>query len=81
MRPDLPLLSVAPTKDGLWCVNERGAERVALAYFPSKLGALRHAVKVARAKPARARVAVLDRQGGVLASRDYAGPPAAPEVP
>jgi hypothetical protein len=78
---DSPVLSVSPTKDGLWCVNERGAGRVALAYFPNKLGALRHAVKAARAKPARTRVAILDRQGGVRASRDYAGPPEAPEVP
>lgn len=75
------LLSVAPTKDGLWSVNERGDDRVAVAYFPRKIAALRHAVKAARAKPARARVAVLDREGAVRASRDYAGPPEAPEVP
>jgi hypothetical protein len=73
------VLSVAPTKDGVWCVNERGASRVAVAYFPSKLGALKHAVKAARSKP-RARVAVLDPGGGVHASRDYEGP-MAPEVP
>ena len=76
-----PLLCVEPTRDGLWSVNERGGGRVAIAYFPSKLGALRHAVKAARAKSARARVAILDREGAVSASRDYAGPPEAPEVP
>jgi hypothetical protein len=75
------LLSVAPTKDGLWSVNERGEDRVAIAYFPHKIAALRHAVKAARAKPARTRVAVLDPDGAVRSSREYAGPPEAPEVP
>ncbi len=78
---ELPVLSVTPTPDGLWCVNERGGARAALAYFPSKWGALRHAVKAARAKPARTRVALLDARGGLRASRDYDGPPASPEVP
>ena len=77
----VPVLSVLPTRDGLWCVNERGEARVAIAYFPSKLGALKHAVKAARAKPARTRVAVLDVDGALRASRDYDGPPEAPEVP
>jgi len=75
------VLSVAPTEDGLWSVNERGDDRVAIAYFPNKIAALRHAVKAARAKPAPARVAVLDPRGGVSTSRDYEGPPEAPEVP
>lgn len=74
------LLSVAPTRDGLWCVNERGPGRVAVAYFPSKLGALKHAVKSARARP-RARVAVLHGDGGVAASRSYDSPAPPPEVP
>src|SRR5882672_10994766 len=47
--PNPPLLSVEP-KDGIWSVNERGPTRVAIAFFPSKWGALKHAVKVARAK-------------------------------
>jgi hypothetical protein len=67
----LPLLSVAPTKDGVWSVNERGPQRVAIAYFPSKWGAMKHAVKAARAKP-RARIAVLEHGGAVQLSRDYA---------
>lgn len=67
------LLSVAPTKDGLWSVNERGPGRVAIAYFPSKWGALKHAVKAARARP-RARVAVLLDGGAVEATRDYDSP-------
>jgi hypothetical protein len=65
-----PLLSVAQSKDGVWSVNERGPSRVAVAYFPSKWGALRHAVRVARAKP-RCRVAVLEASGAVQAQRDY----------
>ena len=65
-----PLLSVAQTKDGVWSVNERGPSRVAVAYFPSKWGALKHAVRVARAKP-RCRVAVLEAGGAVQAQRDY----------
>ena len=74
-------LSVAPTRDGLWSVNERGAGRVAVAYFPNKVAALRHAIKAARAKAVRCRIAVLDRDGGVSTIRDYEGPPEAPEVP
>jgi hypothetical protein len=70
---NLPQLSVTLTKDGVWSVNERGPSRVAVAYFPSKLGAMRHAVRVARAKR-RCRVAILERDGEVKASRDYQAP-------
>jgi hypothetical protein len=72
--PNLPLLSVEP-KDGIWSVNERGPNRVAIAFFPSKWGALKHAVKVAKAK-GRARVAVLERSGALELSRDYTKPDA-----
>jgi hypothetical protein len=65
-----PLLSVALNKDGVWSVNERGPSRVAVAYFPSKWGAMRHAVRVARAKR-RCRVAVLESDGAVRVARDY----------
>ncbi len=65
-----PLLSVAETRDGVWSVNERSASRVAIAYCPTKLGALKHAVRVAHAKP-RCRVAVVERDGTVRLSRDY----------
>ena len=65
-----PLLSVTLSKDGVWSVNERGPSRVAVAYFPSKWGAMRHAVRVAKAKR-RCRVAVLERDGEVKLSRDY----------
>jgi hypothetical protein len=66
----VPLLSVTQTKDGVWSVNERGPTRVAIAYFPNKWGAMKHAVRVAKAKR-RARVAVLERDGAVHLSRDY----------
>ena len=66
-----PLLSVTQTRDGVWSVNERGPGRVAIAYFPTKWGALKHAVRAARAKP-RCRVAVLERGGMVALSHDYA---------
>ncbi len=67
---DMPLLSVSETKDGIWSVNERGPSRVAIAYFPSKWGAMKHAVRVALAKP-RCRVAVVERNGNVRLSREY----------
>ena len=79
----LPVLSVVCSRDGVWSVSERGPGRVAVAYFPSKWGALKHAVKAARAKR-RARVALLDERGGeVKLSRDYASGPGGgpPEVP
>jgi hypothetical protein len=65
-----PLLSVTQTRDGVWSVNERGPTRVAIAYFPSKWGALRHAVRVARTRRC-CRVALVDRGSGLLVSRDY----------
>ena len=64
-----PLLSVVQTRDGVWSVNERGPTRVAIAYFPSKWGALRHAVRVARARN-RCRVAILE-SGSVRLSHEY----------
>jgi hypothetical protein len=70
MESPAPLLSVAETRDGVWSVNERGPSRIAIAYFPSKWGAMKHAVRVALAKP-RCRVAVVERDGTVRAARDY----------
>ena len=64
------LLSVTLSKDGVWSVNERGPSRVAIAYFPSKWGAMKHAVRVARAKR-RCRVAVLEPDGSVRLAHDY----------
>jgi hypothetical protein len=65
-----PLLAVSRTRDGVWSVNERGPTRVAIAYFPTKWGAMRHAVRVARAR-GRCRVAILERGGAVQLSHVY----------
>ena len=65
-------LSVTLTRDGVWSVNERGPSRVAVAYFPNKWSALRHAVRVAKAKR-RCRVAVLE-SGDVKLSHEYVNP-------
>ena len=73
-NPGMSLLSVTETRDGVWSVNERGPSRVAIAYFPSKWGAMKHAVRVALAKP-RCRVAVIERDGAVRLSRDYEARP------
>jgi Uncharacterized protein conserved in bacteria (DUF2188) len=76
-----PLLSVTLSRDGVWSVNERGPSRVAVAYFPSKWGAMKHAVRVARAKR-RCRVAVLERDGAVRLAHDYENPdPSQVETP
>jgi hypothetical protein len=72
-----PVLSVTLSKDGVWSVNERGPSRVAVAYFPSKFGAMKHAVRVARAKR-RCRVAVLEAGGTVRLAHDYDNPDARP---
>jgi hypothetical protein len=81
MAPGVPVLSVARTRDGVWSVNERGPDRVAIAYFPSQWGAMKHAVRVARAKR-RCRVAVLAPDGAVRLSRDYDTPePGGVETP
>jgi Uncharacterized protein conserved in bacteria (DUF2188) len=65
-----PLLSVVQTRDGVWSVNERGPARVAIAYFPTKWGAMRHAVRVAKAQR-RCRVAILERGGRVRLAHEY----------
>ncbi|HEV7476355.1 MAG TPA: DUF2188 domain-containing protein [Burkholderiales bacterium] len=80
MAAGVPLLSVARSRDGVWSVNERGPDRVAIAYFPSQWGAMKHAVRVARAKR-RCRVAVHAADGGVRLSRDYSSAPGAVETP
>ena len=65
-----PVLSVLLSKDGVWSVNERGPNRTAVAYFPTKWGAMKHAVRVAKAKR-RCRVAVIQGDGAVRHARDY----------
>jgi hypothetical protein len=73
MAAPAPLLCVSQSRDGVWSVNERGPGRVAVAYFPTQWGAMKHAVRVARAKR-RCRVAVLAPDGQVRLSRDYDSP-------
>ena len=82
MEQPTPTLSVSETRDGVWSVNERGPSRVAIAYFPSKWGAMKHAVRAARAKR-RCRVAVVESNGVVRLSREYEqrSDPDTPEVP
>ena len=75
-----PLLAVTRTRDGVWTVNERGESRVAVAYFPSKWGAMKHAVRVAMAKP-RCRIAVFEPDGVVRVERDYQRAEASKEDP
>ena len=70
-QPGTALLSVTLSKDGVWSVNERGPSRVAVAYFPSKWGAMRHAVREARSKGRRCRVAILETDGAVRLQHDY----------
>lgn len=70
-----PLLAVTRTRDGVWSVHERGISRIAVAYFPSKWGAMRHAVRVAMARP-RCRVALIEPDGAIRLQRDYTGAPA-----
>lgn len=69
-RANTTQVSVVPTNDGVWSVNERGA-RVAIAYFPTKWQAMKHAVRVARAKR-RCRVSVLEPDGAVRLTHEYA---------
>ena len=71
MSDGTPLLSVTQTRDGVWSVNERGPTRVAIAYFPTKWGAMRHAVRLAKARR-RCRVAIVERGGAVKLAHDYA---------
>ena len=70
---DTPVLSVTLSKDGVWSVNERGPSRVAVSYFPTRWGAMKHAVRVAKAKR-RCRVAVVERDGTVCLAHDYENP-------
>ncbi|HEX6295005.1 MAG TPA: DUF2188 domain-containing protein [Burkholderiales bacterium] len=79
MSAPVAQLSVAETRDGVWSVNERGPSRVAVAYFPSKFGAVKHALRVARAKP-RCRIAILGRDGQVRLAREYDQGPAPESV-
>jgi hypothetical protein len=75
-----PMLRVVRSKEGIWSVNERGPNRTAVAYFPSQWGAMKHAVRVAKAKR-RCRVAVIGGDGAVRLARDYDGEGGGVETP
>jgi hypothetical protein len=64
---------VFPAAEGNWSVSEQAGPRSALSYFPTKLGAMRHAVQLAKsAAPSQLRV--LDDRGSVAQSRDFDAP-------
>ena len=65
-----PLVSVVRTRDGVWSVNERSPTRVAIAYFPTKWGAMKHAVRVAKSKR-RCRVAIVEPGGALQLAHEY----------
>ena len=75
MGRETPVLAVTCTRDGVWSVNERSASRVAVSYFPSKWGAIRHAVRSAMARR-RCRVALVEPDVAIRAQRDYDSGPA-----
>jgi hypothetical protein len=62
-------LTVKPVGDGIWSVMERSMSRVAIAYFPRKWAALKHAIRVARQRGYR--IDVLTKAGGCVATRRY----------
>ena len=75
-----PVLRVSLSRDGVWSVNERGPNRTAVAYFPSKWGAMKYAVRAAKAKH-RCRVALIGGDGAVRLARDYDGEGGGVETP
>ena len=65
------LVLVFPAAEGgSWTVDERPPGKESLSYFPTKLGAMRHALQLARsAAPSELRV--LDGRGGVTEAREF----------
>lgn len=61
---------VFPAAEGNWTVAEQASGKGALSYFPTKLGAMRHALRVAKsAAPSELRV--LDGRGAVSEARAF----------
>jgi hypothetical protein len=72
--PARAVVLVFPSPDGNWSVNEEAPRRGAISYFPTKLGAMRHAIAVASAaKPSEIRV--LDGEGAVTETREFRAAP------
>lgn len=64
-----PVITVAQTRDGIWHANERGPARVAIAYFPTKFGAIKHALRCAYMKREGCTVRLLQRNGQTAAEK------------
>ena len=65
------LLCVRQGADGVWTVSEQASAGSAMAYFPTKRAAVRHAVAQARLRRA-CEVRVLSPDGEVESTRAYA---------
>ena len=68
------LVLVFPAAEGgNWSVGERAPGKESLSYFPTRLGAMRHALQIARsAAPSELRL--LDDRGGVTETREFRAP-------
>jgi|SRR4051812_16208722 hypothetical protein len=64
---------VFPAAEGNWSVGEQAAGKEALSYFPTKLGAMRYAMRLARSA-APSEIRVLDGRGAVTGTRRYDAP-------
>lgn len=63
---------VSPAAEGNWSVGEQAPGKSALSYFPTKVGAMRHALQLAKsAAPSELRV--LDGSGAVTEAREFHG--------
>jgi hypothetical protein len=63
-------LLVFRAADGAWSVNEEAPGKTAISYFASKLGAVRHAIRLAKSRRP-SEVSVLDRDGSVRERRRF----------
>jgi hypothetical protein len=68
---------VFPAAEGNWSVDEQASGKSALSYFPTKLGAMRHAMQLAESA-APSEIRVLDDLGAVTGTRRYDAPADAP---
>jgi Uncharacterized protein conserved in bacteria (DUF2188) len=79
-RADRTVVLVSPAAEGNWTVDEHASGKQALSYFPTKLGAMRHALQLAKsAAPSELRV--LDGRGAVTESRDFGARSSRPPRP
>jgi hypothetical protein len=68
---------VFPAAEGNWNVDEQASGKSALSYFPTKLGAMRHALQLAKSA-APSEIRVLDGGGAVTEARAFDAPGARP---